>query len=324
MDSAAQRRLKAIQAHLLPDTDDSLFQIQRNETASEFSLVLLVEPASQEDDKRSVHDKWVVFARGVFSMGREIDKYRGRQGNVSLMRVSTIGDGSILIMLVFGYQILYVVPVANEDMPSRLRSGRPGLICKFALRKLIVFFLKVNVGKSTLIAVGQTYSVVLPEKLQTGKWNVYRSAHSPLKLVDRYPNHPEIGTLHDNFVHAVETFQDYKYLGTRIRIDGTVGEYKWMTYGEVGTARLAVGSGLWSHGLSKGARIGLYFINKPEWLIVDHACSAYSYISVPLYDTLGPDAVKYIVNHADIQAIFCVPETLTSLLSFSSEMSSVA
>ncbi|THG01588.1 hypothetical protein TEA_029768 [Camellia sinensis var. sinensis] len=208
MDSAAQRRLKAIQAHLLPDTDDSLFQIQRNETGSEFSL-------------------------------------------------------------------------------------------------------------------GQTYSVVLPEKLQTGKWNVYRSAHSPLKLVDRYPNHPEIGTLHDNFVHAVETFQDYKYLGTRIRIDGTVGEYKWMTYGEVGTARLAVGSGLRSHGLSKGARIGLYFINKPEWLIVDHACSAYSYISVPLYDTLGPDAVKYIVNHADIQAIFCVPETLTSLLSFLSEMSSV-
>lgn len=208
MDSAAQRRLKAIQAHLLPDTDDLLFQIQRNETASEFSL-------------------------------------------------------------------------------------------------------------------GQTYSVVLPEKLHTGKWNVYRSAHSPLKLVDRYPDHPEIGTLHDNFVHAVETFQDYKYLGTRIRIDGTVGEYKWMTYGEVGTARLAVGSGLWSHGLSKGARIGLYFINKPEWLIVDHACSAYSYISVPLYDTLGPDAVKYIVNHADIQAIFCVPETLTSLLSFLSEMSSV-
>ncbi|KAL7209415.1 hypothetical protein ACSBR1_031035 [Camellia fascicularis] len=44
---------------------------------------------------------------------------------------------------------------------------------------------------------------------------------------------------------------------------------------------------------------------------MDHACSAYSYISVPLYDTLGPDVVKYIVNHVDIQAIFCVPKTLT-------------
>ena len=38
---------------------------------------------------------------------------------------------------------------------------------------------------------------------------------------------------------------------------------------------------------NQGACIGLYFINRPEWIIVDHACSAYSYVSVPLYDTLG-------------------------------------
>ncbi|XP_076947193.1 long chain acyl-CoA synthetase 7, peroxisomal-like [Bidens hawaiensis] len=167
------------------------------------------------------------------------------------------------------------------------------------------------------------YSVVLPEKLKSGKWNVYRSAHSPLKLVTRFPNHPEIETLHDNFVHAVDTFPDYKYLGSRVRVDGTVGEYKWMTYGETATAQSAIGSGLLYHGLSKGARVGLYFINRPEWLVVDHACSAYSYVSVPLYDTLGPDAVKYIINHADVQAVFCVPNTLNVLLSFLSEISSV-
>ncbi|KAF5813638.1 putative long-chain-fatty-acid--CoA ligase [Helianthus annuus] len=167
------------------------------------------------------------------------------------------------------------------------------------------------------------YSVVLPEKLNSGKWNVYRSARSPLKLVTRFPHHPEIETLHDNFVHAVDTFPDYKYLGSRVRVDGTVGEYKWMTYGETATARSAIGSGLQFHGLSKGACVGLYFINRPEWLVVDHACSAYSYVSVPLYDTLGPDAVKYIINHADVQAVFCVPSTLNVLLSFLSEISSV-
>ncbi|KAI3805231.1 hypothetical protein L1987_27417 [Smallanthus sonchifolius] len=167
------------------------------------------------------------------------------------------------------------------------------------------------------------YSVVLPEKLKSGKWNVYRSAHSPLKLVTRFPDHPEIETLHDNFVHAVDAFPDYKYLGSRVRVDGTVGEYKWMTYGETATARSAIGSGLQYHGLSKGACVGLYFINRPEWLVVEHACSAYSYVSVPLYDTLGPDAVKYIINHADLQAVFCVPSTLNVLLSFLSEINSV-
>eukprot|EP00262_Sarcandra_glabra_P017290 TRINITY_DN5870_c0_g2_i1.p1 TRINITY_DN5870_c0_g2~~TRINITY_DN5870_c0_g2_i1.p1 ORF type:complete len:695 (+),score=106.55 TRINITY_DN5870_c0_g2_i1:257-2341(+) len=170
---------------------------------------------------------------------------------------------------------------------------------------------------------GQGYSVVLPEKLHTGKWNVYRSARAPLKLVGRFPEHPNIGTLHDNFVHAVETFPDFKYLGTRIRVDGTVGEYKWMTYGEAGTARSAIGSGLIYHGITKGACIGLYFINRPEWSIIDHACSAYSYISVPLYDTLGPDAVNFIVNHANVQVIFCVPQTLNIFLSFLSEIPSI-
>ncbi|KAL0348831.1 UNVERIFIED_CONTAM: Long chain acyl-CoA synthetase 6, peroxisomal [Sesamum angustifolium] len=172
-------------------------------------------------------------------------------------------------------------------------------------------------------SVEQGYSIVLPEKLQTGKWNVYRNRRSPLKLVSRYVDHPEIATLHDNFVHAEKAFRDYKYLGTRVREDGTVGEYKWITYGEAGASRAAIGSGLIRYGIQKGSCIGLYFVNRPEWLVVDHACSAYSFISVPLYDTLGPDAVKYIVNHAAVQAIFCAPETLKILLSFLSEIPSV-
>ncbi|AQK57324.1 AMP-binding protein [Zea mays] len=166
----------------------------------------------------------------------------------------------------------------------------------------------------------QGYSVVLPEKLHTGKWNVYRSAHSPLRLINKFPDNPEIGTLHDNFVYAVETFRDCRYLGTRIRPDGTVGDYKWMTYGEASTSRTAIGSGLIYHGISEGARIGLYFINRPEWIILDHACAAYSYVSVPLYDTLGPDAVQFIVNHATVEVIFCVPQTLSAILSFITQM----
>lgn len=142
---------------------------------------------------------------------------------------------------------------------------------------------------------------------------MYRSARSPVRLVSRFPDTPGIGTLHDNFVYAVETFRDCRYLGTRIRADGTVEDYKWMTYGEVCTSRTAIGSGLIYYGIPKGARIGLYFINRPEWIIVDHACAAYSYISVPLYDTLGPDAVQFIVNHATVEVIFCVPQTLSTV-----------
>ncbi|XP_042426486.1 long chain acyl-CoA synthetase 6, peroxisomal-like [Zingiber officinale] len=202
----------------------------------------------------------------------------------------------------------------------RLRAISGHLIASSDPDKTSNLSINTTVGEFVL---AQGYSVVLPEKLQTGKWNVYRSARSPLQLVSRFAEHPDIATLHDNFEHAVETFRNYKYLGTRIRMDGTVGEYKWMTYGEAGTSRSAVGSGLIYHGIPRGACIGLYFINRPEWIILDHACSAYSYISVPLYDTLGPDAVQYIVNHASVEVIFCVPQTLSTLLIFLSQMSSV-
>jgi len=40
-------------------------------------------------------------------------------------------------------------------------------------------------------------------------------------------------------------------------------------------------------GNSQGSCVGLYMINRPEWVISELACAAYSYVSVPLYDTLG-------------------------------------
>lgn len=38
---------------------------------------------------------------------------------------------------------------------------------------------------------------------------------------------------------------------------------------------------------------------------MDAACHAYAMASVPLYDTLGPDAVRHICNHSEIPAVAC-------------------
>ena len=32
-----------------------------------------------------------------------------------------------------------------------------------------------------------------------------------------------------------------------------------------------------------------------------------------VFSSVGPDAVTYVVNHADVQAIFCVPQTLNTV-----------
>merc|ERR1739848_403237 len=37
-------------------------------------------------------------------------------------------------------------------------------------------------------------------------------------------------------------------------------------------------------------------------------------VDVPLYDTLGVDAVEYIINHADIEVVFCSSAVLPTLM----------
>ena len=49
-------------------------------------------------------------------------------------------------------------------------------------------------------------------------------------------------------------------------------------------------------------------------MLVDTALHAYSMVSVPLYDTLGPEAVRYILSHAELQAIACSLAVLPTLL----------
>ena len=50
------------------------------------------------------------------------------------------------------------------------------------------------------------------------------------------------------------------------------------------------------------------------WVLTDAACMAYSLTSVPLYDTLGPDAVTYIAGHAELSVIACSIDVLDTLI----------
>jgi len=97
--------------------------------------------------------------------------------------------------------------------------------------------------------------------------------------------------------------------------------YSWQTYTQVDERRRNLGSALdflWQQGRAGGGdlpTLGLWTTNRPEWQIVDLASQAYAKVSVSLYDTLGPDAVEYICNHAEISIIFVSNQQLSSLLS---------
>lgn len=59
--------------------------------------------------------------------------------------------------------------------------------------------------------------------------------------------------------------------------------------------------------------VGIYAINRPEWVATSIACTFQGLVYVPLYDTLGPDAAKYIVNHAELATVVCSAKTFPQL-----------
>ncbi|NXM17746.1 ACSL5 ligase, partial [Ploceus nigricollis] len=83
--------------------------------------------------------------------------------------------------------------------------------------------------------------------------------------------------------------------------------YQWLTYKQVSDRTKYLGSGLLQKGCqpSPNQFIGIFAQNRPEWVISEYACYTYSMVAVPLYDTLGPEAIVYIVNKADISVVIC-------------------
>lgn len=102
-------------------------------------------------------------------------------------------------------------------------------------------------------------------------------------------------------------------MGTRVynHITNTFGGYEWQTYTEVSDRITRFGSGLTKvHQQTLGLPdvtqrwgLGIWSINRAEWTIAAEACSAYNLVSVGLYDTLGPEAVVYGINHSECPAV---------------------
>ncbi|XP_059947901.1 long-chain-fatty-acid--CoA ligase 6 isoform X8 [Mesoplodon densirostris] len=81
--------------------------------------------------------------------------------------------------------------------------------------------------------------------------------------------------------------------------------YQWLSYQEVADRAEFLGSGLLQHNCKPCTDqfIGVFAQNRPEWIIAELACYTYSMVVVPLYDTLGPGAIRYIINTADISTV---------------------
>ncbi|WAR05264.1 ACSL1-like protein [Mya arenaria] len=124
------------------------------------------------------------------------------------------------------------------------------------------------------------------------------------ELLD-YKPHKDVCTLLDVFKQGVKTAADSPFLGTR---SGPNREYEWITYQESYDQARWFGSWLLDQGLESGKDnniIGVFAQNRQEWIISDLGCRCYNLLVVALYETLGHDAIIFVINQTQMPLLVC-------------------
>ena len=160
-------------------------------------------------------------------------------------------------------------------------------------------------------------------------------------------------TVQEVFEYAVKEYRDLPCLGKRpIGADGKpCGDFEWMTYEDLAKRVGAFGRGfqkvyvaperpekeetetetetttrpVTAEGVDEDALkiVGIYSINRVEWTYTDMALVEYGYCGVPLYDTLGPDAVKHIIQQTRMATVCCSADKVGKLLALKAECPSI-
>ncbi|KAF7106775.1 hypothetical protein CFC21_107487 [Triticum aestivum] len=125
---------------------------------------------------------------------------------------------------------------------------------------------------------------------------------------------PGVDCLWDLFRASVEKYPSNPMLGHRPVVDGKAGDYAWMTYREVCDVVIKLAASMSNSGVKQGERAGIYGANCPEWIISMEACNALGVCCVPLYDTLGANAVEFITCHAELLIAFVEEKKIGELL----------
>ena len=109
------------------------------------------------------------------------------------------------------------------------------------------------------------------------------------------------------FEQTVAQYGERPYLGTRENLpDQTLGDYVWKTYNEVNeiVAKLSAHYTSFAPRQESGeAFLGIYMKNREEWITTDLACQRSNICSIPLYETLGEDQAKFIINQTSLSVI---------------------
>src|SRR6267143_4622318 len=82
------------------------------------------------------------------------------------------------------------------------------------------------------------------------------------------------------------------------------GAWHSMSAGEMLRRARWIALGLYSLGIRKGDRVALLSESRVEWVLADQGCIFAGAVGVPIYPTLTPPQVAYILNDSGAHALF--------------------
>ena len=110
---------------------------------------------------------------------------------------------------------------------------------------------------------------------------------------------PEPGTLNAIFFDAIERYDKPDALMHKVG-----GTYHKLSHREIERRVRHAAIGLRTLGVKRYDRVAILAENRPEWAITDYACLTTGVTDVPIYPTLPPDQIAYILRDSGAVAIF--------------------
>lgn len=140
------------------------------------------------------------------------------------------------------------------------------------------------------------------------------------------PLTPDIPTIVHAFKKSAKKMPEHKFLGRRD--DKKEGRpYVWMTFSEcedyvTNLARGFIALDMMPDIDSEGRSwkfMGTYSKNRPEWVLADLASASIGGTTIAFYDTLGPQAVEFVINQTKLATITCAGSCLSKIILLKSQ-----
>uniref|UniRef100_A0A0D6QU16 AMP-dependent synthetase/ligase domain-containing protein n=1 Tax=Araucaria cunninghamii TaxID=56994 RepID=A0A0D6QU16_ARACU len=141
-------------------------------------------------------------------------------------------------------------------------------------------------------------------------------------------------TLADLFEQSCKKRAHAQLLGTRkvisreteVSPDGRplekvhLGNYEWLSYGQVFQRACNFASGLVELGHERGERAAIFAETRAEWLIALHGCFRRNITVVTIYASLGEEALAHSLNETEVSTVICDRKQLKKLIDISTQL----